>query len=133
MCKVMLILDKFFLKYEGVRVKLTSPQKKLPTKSPALFGLSDCNGTRTHNHLVRKSQIFSETGQMIELCCEYLLYGAFDRMFLSCHICVSRWIQTVVACLSDLNFRYSACFEQGVPWHSGNYRVDSLWNAYVTW
>ena len=37
----MLILDKFFLKYEeGVGVKLTPlPQKKLPSKSPALLGL----------------------------------------------------------------------------------------------
>ena len=24
---------------------------------------------------------------------------------------------------SHLNFRYRACFEQGAPWHSGNYRV----------
>ena len=24
---------------------------------------------------------------------------------------------------SHLNFRFHACFEQGVPWHSGNYRV----------
>ena len=24
---------------------------------------------------------------------------------------------------SRLNFRFRACFEQGVPWHSGNYRV----------
>ena len=24
---------------------------------------------------------------------------------------------------SHLNFRLRACFEQGVPWHSGNYRV----------
>ena len=24
---------------------------------------------------------------------------------------------------SHLNFRYRACFEQGVPWHSGKYRV----------
>ena len=35
---------------------------------------------------------------------------------------------------SYLNFRFRACFEQGVPWHSGNYRVwIPLWNAYVTW
>ena len=26
-------------------------------------------------------------------------------------------------CGSHLNFRYRACFEQGVPWHSYNYRV----------
>ena len=35
---------------------------------------------------------------------------------------------------SHLNFRFRACFEQRVPWYSGNYRV---WihseNAYVTW
>ena len=30
---------------------------------------------------------------------------------------------------SHLNFRFRACFEQGVPWHSGNYSVDSLWNV----
>ena len=24
---------------------------------------------------------------------------------------------------SHLNFRFRTCFEQGVPWHSGNYRV----------
>ena len=24
---------------------------------------------------------------------------------------------------SHLNFKFHACFEQGVPWHSGNYRV----------
>ena len=24
---------------------------------------------------------------------------------------------------SHLNFRFCTCFEQGVPWHSGNYRV----------
>ena len=34
---------------------------------------------------------------------------------------------------SHLNFRFCACFEQGVPWYSGNYSVDSLWNAYVIW
>ena len=27
------------------------------------------------------------------------------------------------SCCSHLNFRFRACFEQGVPWHSGNYRV----------
>ena len=30
---------------------------------------------------------------------------------------------------SHLNFRYRACFEKGVPWHSGNYRV---WIHYET-
>ena len=42
MHKVILILDKFFLKYEegggGGGVKLTTPQEKLPSKSTALLG-----------------------------------------------------------------------------------------------
>ena len=34
---------------------------------------------------------------------------------------------------SHLKFRFCACLEQGVAWHSGNYSVNSLWNAYVIW
>ena len=35
---------------------------------------------------------------------------------------------------SHLNFRFHACFDQGVPWHSGNYRVwihseTCMWHA----
>ena len=46
MCKVILILDKFFLKYEGIGEGgeggegVIWPQKKLPSKSLALLGLS---------------------------------------------------------------------------------------------
>ena len=36
----MLILDKLFLKYEGGQIDPSSPQKKLPSKSPALLGLN---------------------------------------------------------------------------------------------
>ena len=57
---------------------------------------SDCNWTRTHNHSVwPNSWVFV-----------YELSGCgFES---SC---------------SHLNFRFRACFEQRVPWHSGNYRV----------
>ena len=27
------------------------------------------------------------------------------------------------SCCSHLNFRFHTCLEQGVPWHSGNYRI----------
>ena len=65
------------------------------------------------------------------------LYGAFDCMFLSCHIPVLKWIYfrpvwlngwvfvyELSSCVlqsycSHLNSRYRACFEQGVLWHSG--------------
>ena len=33
---------------------------------------------------------------------------------------------------SHLNFRFRACFEQGVPWHSGNYRVW-IYSETCTW
>ena len=73
---------------------------------------------------------------MIELCVSTYLYRAFDCMFLSCHVHVSEWIHTkwlsvrlrskwllVRVQLRHLNLRFRACFEQGVPWHSGNCRV----------
>ena len=39
---------------------------------------------------------------------------------------------------SHLNFKFRACFEQGVPWYSGNYRVwvhseMSTWHDIRTW
>ena len=77
------------------------------------------------------------------------LYGAFDCMFLSFHVRVSGTTQFVnwarirnhlvwpngwvfvyklseskfKSSCSHLNFKFRACFEQGVPSHSGNYRV----------
>ena len=38
-------------------------------------------------------------------------------------ICLPTCITRSKSLCSDLNFRYRACFEQGFPWHSGNYRV----------
>ena len=32
-----------------------------------------------------------------------------------------------------LNFKFCACFEQRVPWHSGNYRVSIHSEMHVTW
>ena len=65
--------------------------------------LSDSNSTRTQNHLVRKRTfnhwplgwvfVYELSGSGFESGC------------------------------SHLNFRFRACFKQGVPWHSGNYRV----------
>ena len=69
---------------------------------------SNCNGTQTHNHLVCKQTLNHLTTLAKWLSCLVCthLYGAFDCMFLSCHVRVSR-----------------TCFEQGVPWYSGKYRV----------
>ena len=56
-----------------------------------------CIRIRTHNHLVGKRTL------------DHLLYG---------------WVFVYeTSGRSNLTFRYCLCFEQGVPWHSGNYRV----------
>ena len=34
----------------------------------------------------------------------------------------TKWFRFEFSC-SHLNFGFRACFEQGLPWHSGNYRV----------
>ena len=57
MYKVLLLLDKFFLIYEG-GVKLTSPpQKKLPSKSPALPGLSKTASARILGSRVNQTDV----------------------------------------------------------------------------
>ena len=115
-----------------------------------------CNGTRTHNHFIRKEtlNLLAKLTQMIELCCEYLpvRYIWLYVLIMSCarfrvnpHSIVA-WISRnssldwpiwrndwvfvyeLNSCgfesrCSHVNFRFCACFEQGVPWHSGNYRV----------
>ena len=60
---------------------------------------SDCNWTPTHNHLVHKQTL----NDWVFI---YELSGCgFESSY------------------SHLNFRFRTCFEQGVPWHSGNYIV----------
>ena len=71
--------------------------------------LDDCNGTRSHNHLVRK-RILNHLAKL--------------------PVCVNGWVfvYELNRCgfesrCNHLNFRYRACFERGVLWHSSNYRV----------
>ena len=69
--------------------------------------LSDCNWTRTQNQLVRKRTLnHSRPFWPNSWVFVYELSGSGFKS--SC---------------SHLNFRFRACFEQGVPWHSGNYKV----------
>ena len=156
---------------------------------------SDCNWTRTHNHLFRKRTLnhLAKLAKWLSGVVSTSLYGAFDCIFLSCRARVPEWIYTLylpecqgTPCLkqarnlklrdmtkiysqmhrtdkysqhssiiwpiwlsgwvfvyklsgsefesscSHLNFRFGACFEQGVPWHSGNYRVW-IYSETCTW
>ena len=69
----------------------------------------DCNWSRTHNHLVHKRTLNHLDNWTVGLNGWVFVYELN-----SC------WFEN--SC-SYLNFRFRACFEQGVPWHSGNYRV----------
>ena len=53
-----------------------------------VWSLSDCNGTRTHNHLVCKRTLnhLAKLTKWLSWVANTYLYGAFDRIFLSCHI-----------------------------------------------
>ena len=72
-------------------------KKLLAQKRRAIWSLSYCNGTQTHNHLVRKRKLngLCELTQWLSWVVSTYLYGAFDCMLLSYHIHISEWIHTV--------------------------------------
>ena len=65
-----------------------------------------------------------QTGQMIELCCEYLSVWCnwLYVLTMSCAHLIMSHMHFESRC-SHLNFRYCTCFKQKVPWHSGNSRA----------
>ena len=82
-----------------------------------IWSLSDCNLTRTHNHLVHKWTLNHLAKLAKWLSCvvnTYLNGWVFVYELSGCGFESS---------CSHLNFRFRGCFEQGVPWHSGKYRV----------
>ena len=68
--------------------------------------LTDCSEIQTHNYLVRKRKWPAWLNGWLFV---YELNGCGFESH-----------------CSHLNFRYQPCFEQGVPWHSGNYIVTWL-------
>ena len=62
-----------------------------------IWSLSDCNWTRTHNHLVRKRTLnhLVKLAKWLSCVVSTHLYDAFDCMLLSCHVRVSEWIYTL--------------------------------------
>ena len=72
-------------------------KKLLAWSRRRIWSLSNSNGIWTHNHLVRKlnTQPFSQTGQMIELCYEYLSIWCIWLYVIICHVRVSEWIHTL--------------------------------------
>ena len=95
--------------------------------------LSDCNVSGTHKHLVckRKLSHLVKLAKWLSCVVSSCLYGAFDCLFLSCHVrsyhvIWSVWLNGWVFVYklsgfgfefrcSHFNLRYCACLEQGVP------------------
>ena len=62
-----------------------------------IWRLSDCNGTRTHNHLVRERILnhLAKLATWLSSVVSTYLYCSFDCMFLSCHVRDWEWIHTL--------------------------------------
>ena len=103
-----------------------------------IWRLSNSNGIRTHNHLVDIVQATIECRfslkQVRDMIITYSQVHRTDKCLQHISIIWPVWLNgwVFVYKLSGcgfesrcfhLNFRYRTCFEQGVPWHSGNYRV----------
>ena len=75
--------------YSCLNVKTLFAQKRRNFRS-----LSDCNGIRTNNHIVYKRTLDHLVTLVKWLSCvvSTYQYGAFDCMFLPCHVRVSEWI-----------------------------------------
>ena len=69
----------------------------LPHSRHEIWSLSDCNCTRTQNHLARKRthNHLAKLAKWLSCVLRIYLYGAFDCMFLSCHVRVSEWIHNL--------------------------------------
>ena len=61
------------------------------------FKLCDCNGTRTHYHLVCKRTLnhLAKLTKWLNWVVSTYLYGAFDCIILLCHVRGSEWIHTL--------------------------------------
>ena len=72
-----------------------------------IWSLSNCNGTLTHNHLLRQQTLthLAKLTKWLTWVASTYLYGAINCMFLSYHVRVSEWIHTLY--LPD---------GQGTPW-----------------
>ena len=63
-----------------------------------IWSLSDWNGTRSHNHLVRKRILnhLTKLAKWLSCVASTYLYGAFDCVYLSCHVRLSEWIWMLI-------------------------------------
>ena len=77
-----------------------------------IFSLSDCKWTRTHNNLIRKRTLhhLANLAEWFSCVVSAFLGGAFDCMFLLCHVRISEWIHILCfpECLGTVLFKTGA-------------------------
>ena len=89
-------------------------KKRLAQNRHNILSLSEGNGIRTHNHLVRKRTLnhLAKLAKWLSCVVSNYLYGAFDCMLLSRHVHVSEWIYTLAAWMPKNSLlKTSAIFE----------------------
>ena len=97
---------------ESTLYSCLNAKELLARSRPKIWRLSDCNWTRTKDHLVLKRTL-----------------NHLNR--LNTRLVLPNWWVFVYklsgsgfeSSCSHLTFRFCACFEEGVSWHSGSYRV----------
>ena len=72
-------------------------KKVLARNRGNIWSLSDCNGTRTLNHLVHQQTLnhLANLTKWLRWFESPYWYGAFDFMFFLCHVHVWDWIHTL--------------------------------------
>ena len=79
---------------------------------------SDCNCTRTQNHLVLQRTLnhLAKVAKWLSCVLSTYLYGAFACIMLLCHVRISEWIKTLY---------FPEC--QGTPWSNQARNLNAKW------
>ena len=85
---------------ESILCSFLNVKERLARTRRDIWELSDCNRSWTHNHLVRKWTLdhLPKLAKSLSCVLSTYLYGAFNCMFLSCHLRVLEWIHTLQLC-----------------------------------
>ena len=96
-CLYVIIVSRTSFKVNLYSIVCLNVKELLARSRRYIWSLSEFNGIRTHNHLVRKRTLnhLAKLAKWLSCVVSTCLHGAFDCMLLSCHVRVSNWIYTL--------------------------------------
>ena len=96
-CLYVIIMSRTSFKVNLYSIVCLNVKELLARSRRYIWSLSEFNGIRTHNHLVRKRTLnhLAKLAKWLSCVVSTCLHGAFDCMLLSCHVRVSNWIYTL--------------------------------------